>query len=49
MGKMKEISISVEEMLREGYSVDEVVETLGVNRETVSELKWWMDFVEVTE
>jgi hypothetical protein len=49
MGKMKEISISVQEMLEEGYSVDEVVETLGVNRESVVELKRWMDFVEATQ
>jgi hypothetical protein len=46
---MSDLSLQVEEMLRDGSSVDEIVDTLGIPLDWVLEVRKWMDFMETAE
>jgi hypothetical protein len=46
MARMSDLAIEVEEMLRAGNTVDDVVDALGVPFEWVLEVREWMDFTE---
>lgn len=45
MARMSDLAIEVEEMLRAGNTVDDVVDALGVPFAWVLEVREWMDFV----
>jgi len=44
MAKMSDLAIEVEEMIRAGNTVDDIVDALGVPFEWVLEVGGWMDF-----
>ena len=44
MARMSELMIDAEEMLRDGSTVDDVVDALGVPFEWVLGVRKWMDF-----
>jgi hypothetical protein len=46
MGRMSDLALQVEEMLREGNTVDDIVDALGVPFQWVLEVREWMDFTE---
>lgn len=46
MAKMSDLAFEVEWMLRNGFSVDEIVDQLGVPFQWVLEVRDWMDFTE---
>jgi hypothetical protein len=47
MAKMSELMIDVEIMLRDGFTVDQIVEKLGVPTQWVLTIRDMMDFVEI--
>ncbi len=49
MGRMSDLSLQVEEMLKDGSSVDEVVDTLRIPLDWVLEVRKWIDFMETSE
>lgn len=46
MARMSELMIDVEEMLRDGFTADEVATKLGVPFQWVKEVEYAMDFTE---
>ncbi len=46
MGRMSDLALDVEEMLRAGNTVDEVVDALGIPEEWVIEVHNMMDWSE---
>ncbi len=44
MARMSDLALDVEEMLRAGNTVDDIVDALGVPFEWVLEVREWMDF-----
>lgn len=46
MAKMSDLAIEVEEMLRAGNTVDDIVDALGVPFAWVLEVREWMDFTD---
>jgi len=46
MARMSDLALDVEEMIRAGYTVDDIVDSLGVPFEWVLEVGKWMDFEE---
>jgi hypothetical protein len=49
MAKMSDLALEVEEMLRDGNTVDDIVDALGVPFQWVLEVREWMDFMENAE
>lgn len=49
MAKMSNLMIEVEELLRNGNSIDEIVEMVGVPFEWVKQIEFAMDFEEEEE
>jgi len=49
MARMSDLALDVEEMLRAGNTVDDIVDALGVPFAWVLEVREWMDFVENAE
>ena len=49
MARMSDLAIEVEEMLRAGNTVDDIVDALGVPFAWVLEVREWMDFMETKE
>jgi len=49
MGRMSDLALEVEEMIRAGNTVDDIVDALGVPFEWVLEVGEWMDFTETEE
>lgn len=46
MARMSDLALEVEEMLRAGNTVDDIVDSLGVPFAWVLEVRQWMDFME---
>ena len=46
MARMSDLALEVEEMLRAGNTVDDIVDALGVPFAWVLEVRQWMDFME---
>jgi len=46
MARMSDLALDVEEMIRAGNTVDDIVDALGVPFEWVLEVGEWMDFEE---
>ena len=45
MARMKDLAVDIEEMILAGYTVDDIVEKLGVPFDFVIEVGKWMQYI----